>query len=71
MYGIIVNGKLVIVEHGSPDAKPVLYEDVPKFDQCTHYVRQQDPVDVGSHLFVGAELMELDQDDTDPDGAPY
>ena len=71
VYGIIQRSRLVVVGQGFPDAKPVVYEDVPEFDQCTHYVRQQDPVDAGNHLFVGAELVELDQDDTDPDGAPY
>ena len=74
VYGIIQRSRLVVVGQGFPGAKPVVYEDVPAFDQCTQYVRQQEPIDVGSHIFAGAEVMEMvpmDEFDTDPDGAPY
>jgi len=62
-YGIIQNGNLVRVNKGHPGAKPVVYEDVPSFDQETHYVVQQPPVDAGNHIFMGVELREMEQAD--------
>jgi hypothetical protein len=64
MHGIIQNGDLVIVGQGYPDAKPVVYEDVPLFDQTTSYVVQQPPVDAGNHIFMGIEIREMEIDDT-------
>ena len=71
MHGIIQNGFLVVTSEGYDGARPVVYEDVPEFDQAHYYVRQQFPVDAGSHIFMGIEVVEMNQDDTDPDGAPY
>ena len=64
-YGIIQQGQLVVVGQGYPGGKPVVYEDVPGFDQVTQYVIQQPPVDAGNHIFMGAEVktMELDADE--------
>lgn len=50
----------MIVGEGVPGAKPVVYEDVPLFDQMTQYVVQQDPVDVGSHIFMGCEVRQME-----------
>src|SRR5690606_39864808 len=44
-YGIIQDGKLVVVPKHYPGAKPVVYEDVPLFDQERQYVIQQPPVE--------------------------
>jgi len=60
MYGIIQDSKLVVVGKAYPDAKPVVYEDVPLFDQTIHYVVQQAPVDVGDHIFMGIEMREME-----------
>jgi len=59
----------VIVGESYPGAKPVVYEDVPPFDQQTQYVVQQDPVDAGSHIFMGCEVrqMELDENSEQPE----
>ena len=46
-----------------PGAKPIAYEDVPIFDQSTQYVVQQDPVDVGDHIFMGVEIHDLPPQD--------
>lgn len=59
VYGIIVRDKLVVVAPGYPGAKPVVYEDVPLFDQEREYVIQLPPVDVGTHIFMGIEVKEL------------
>lgn len=61
-YGIIQDGKLVRVSKGYPGAKPVVYEDVPLFDQETQYVVQCPPVDAGNHIFMGVEIREMEQD---------
>jgi hypothetical protein len=66
-YGIIQNGQLVRVNQGHPGAKPVVYEDVPMFDQETQYVIQQDPVDLGDHIYMGVEVREMEQDDEQRD----
>jgi len=62
-YGIIQNGQLVRVNPGYPGAKPVVYEDVPLFDQETQYVVQQAPVDAGTHIYMGVEVLDLELDD--------
>lgn len=62
-YGIIQNGELVRVNQGHPGAKPVVYEDVPLFDQETQYVIQQPPVDLGDHIYMGVEVLDLELDD--------
>ena len=62
-YGIIQDGKLVRVSKGYPGAKPVVYEDVPLFDQETQYVVQSPPVDLGDHIYMGVEVLDLELDD--------
>lgn len=62
-YGLISNGNLVVTGPGRPDAKPIVYEDVPLFDQQTQYVIQQAPVDAGSHIFMGCAVRQMEQDD--------
>jgi len=62
-YGIIQDGKLVVVPKHYPGAKPVVYEDVPLFDQETQYVIQQPPVDLGDHIYMGVEVRDLELDD--------
>lgn len=46
-----------------PGARPVVYEDVPLFDQETQYVIQQPPVDLGDHIYMGVEVREMEQVD--------
>ncbi len=62
-YGIIQDGKLVVVPKHYPGAKPVVYEDVPLFDQETQYVIQQPPVDLSDHIYMGVEVREVEQDE--------
>jgi len=66
-YGIIQDGKLVVVPKHYPGAKPVVYEDVPLFDQETQYVIQQPPVDLGDHIYIGVEVREMEQVDEQRD----
>ena len=37
-----------------------MYEDVPMFDQETQYVVQQAPVDAGTHIYMGVEVLDLE-----------
>lgn len=62
-YGIIRNDELVRVSKGCPGAKPVVYEDVPLFDQETQYVVQCPPVDAGDYIYMGVEVREVEQVD--------
>lgn len=62
-YGIIQDGQLVRVNPGYPGAKPVVYEDVPMFDQETQYVVQSPPVDLGDRIYLGVEVRNLELDD--------
>ena len=66
-YGIIQDGKLVVVPKHYPGAKPVVYEAVPLFDQETQYVVQSPPVDAGDYIYMGVEVREMEQDDEQRD----
>jgi len=59
-YGIIENGQLIITGENLVGAKPIVYEDVPEFNQTTHYAKQQTPVDAGNHIFMGVELHKME-----------
>jgi hypothetical protein len=64
-YGIIRDGKLLLVPEGTPDAKPVVFGEIPEFDQETHAVYQIGPVDRGDDIYVGVEIryVEIDADE--------
>lgn len=62
-HGIIQDGKLVVVPKHYLGAKPVVYEDVPMFDQETQYVVQSPPVDLGDRIYMGCEVREIEQVD--------
>lgn len=63
VYGIIQQGQLVVVGPGYPGALPIVYEEVPIFDQTKYYIIQRPPVDAGNHIFMGIEIRELDIDE--------
>jgi hypothetical protein len=64
-YGIIENGKLKIVKQGYPESKPVVYAEIPEYDQETQAVFELPPVDNGDHIFVDLEVREVPKDDVD------
>ena len=64
-HGIIENGKLKIVKKGVPNAKPVVYAEIPEYDQETQAVFELPPVDNGDHIFVGLKVREVPRDDVD------
>ena len=40
--------------------KPIIYSEIPKFDQFTQYVTQKTPEDMGDYIFVGIEVRTAD-----------
>lgn len=64
-YGIIRDGKLLLVPEGTPDAKPVVFGEIPEFDQETQAVYQVGPVEREDDIYVGVEIryVELDADE--------
>jgi hypothetical protein len=64
-HGIIENGKLKIVKQGYPNAKPIVYAEIPEYDQETQAVFELPPVDNGDHIFVGLEVREVPRDDAE------
>ncbi len=39
--------------------KPIIYAEIPEFDQITQAVFQLEPVDMGDHIYVGNEVRNL------------
>lgn len=62
-YGIIRDGKLLLVPEGTPDAKPVIFGEIPEFDQETQAVYQIGAVERDGDIYVGVEIryVELDE----------
>lgn len=60
-YGIITDGKLVISNVQLDGYKPVLYTEVPEFDELTQYVCQGEIVDNGDVINVGVEIRTVEQ----------
>ncbi len=62
-YGIIKDGKLFLVPEGTPDAKPVVWGEIPEFDQETQAVYQIGAVEREDDIYVGVEIryVELDE----------
>ena len=64
-YGLIQDGKLVLVPKGTPGAKPIHYDPIPAFDQLTQAVFETPPVDEGDFISVGNEVREVVQDEAE------
>jgi hypothetical protein len=71
-YGIIKDGKLLLVPEGTPDAKPVVFGEIPEFDQETQAVYQIGPVEREDDIYVGVEIryVELDEGEAEQLGEP-
>lgn len=62
LYGIIVDGELKISDVLLDGYKPLVYADVPDFDQETQYVVQTEPLDRGDDIYIGVEVKTIIQD---------
>ena len=62
-YGLLRDGKLLLVPEGTPDAKPVVFGEIPEFDQETQAVYQIGAVERDDDIYVGVEIryVELDE----------
>lgn len=45
--------------------KPIVYAEIPDFNQETQAVFQTEPVDMGDHIFVGVEVRDLPPDENE------
>ncbi len=61
-YGIIRDGKLLLVPEGTPDAKPVVFGEIPEFDQETQAIYQIGPVEREDDIYVGVEIRYVELD---------
>lgn len=43
--------------------KPIIYAEIPDFDQETQAVFQTEPVDMGDHIYFGVEVRGLPPDE--------
>jgi hypothetical protein len=43
--------------------KPVIYAEIPDFNQETQAVFQTEPVDMGDHIFIGVEVRDFPPDE--------
>lgn len=64
-YGIIQDGKLIVVNGPRDSYKPIECAAIPDtFDQLTQYAVQADPIDNGYTIVVGVEIKDVTKDDT-------
>ena len=40
--------------------KPIIYAEIPDFDQATQAVFQAEPVDMGDHIFAGVVVVDVE-----------
>jgi len=64
-FGIIKDGKLLLVPAGTPDAKPVVFGEIPEFDQETQAVYQIGPVEREDDICVGVEVRYVEVDESE------
>jgi len=62
LYGLIFNGILETSEYQLYNYKPVVYAEIPVFDQSTEFVVQSEPIDRGDDIFVGIEIRTMQVD---------
>ena len=42
--------------------KPIVYAEIPEFNQTTQAVFQLPPVEMDDHIFVGVVVVDIEQD---------
>ncbi|HHY08881.1 MAG TPA: hypothetical protein GX530_10310 [Corynebacteriales bacterium] len=67
-YGIVRDGKLLLVPKGTPDAKLVVFGEIPEFDQETQAVYQIGPVEREDDIYVGVEIRYVELDEGELEG---
>lgn len=60
---MIKNEELILSDTMHQDYKKVVYEEIPEnFNQEANYIIQQNPIDDGDCIFVGVDILELNED---------
>lgn len=63
-YGMLVGDTMVTAETLLPNYKPLEYAVIPEeFNQETHYLVQNQPVEFEEYIYLGVETKELELDD--------
>ncbi len=45
--------------------KPIIYAEIPEFDQAAQAIFQAEPVDMGDHIYVGVVVVDLPEQGED------
>ncbi|MBB6451972.1 hypothetical protein HNQ94_000393 [Salirhabdus euzebyi] len=64
-YGIIKDGDLLLSSKQLDGYKRIEYAAIPEFDQTTHYVEQEAPVEHNDHIFIDVAVKTLPEDQND------
>ena len=64
-WGLIRDGKLLLVPEGTPNAKPVIFGEIPEFDQTTQAVYQIGPIEREDDIYVGVEVRYVEVDESE------
>ena len=52
-------------------SKPIVYAEIPEFNQATQVIYQAEPVDMGDYIYIGVEVRDLPyQEDIEPEYIP-
>lgn len=62
-YGIIESGKLCTSEKQLAGYKPIVYAEIPEFDQMTQAIYQGEVMDEGEYISISVEVRNVEQDD--------
>jgi hypothetical protein len=63
LYGLIVNGEFEASPEQLEGYKPIVFQDIPEFDQATQYVEQDAPVDRGDDIYFGVNVLTMAVDE--------
>ena len=64
-WGLIRDGKLLLVPEGTPNAKPVIFGEIPEFDQTTQAVYQIGPIEREDDIYVGVDVRYVEVDESE------
>ena len=63
LYGAIINGEFEASQEQLEGYKPVVFQEIPVFDQATQYVEQKDPIDREDDIYFGVSVLTMAVDD--------
>lgn len=61
-YGAIIDGMLITSSLYKDGYKPLVYKDVPSYDENTQYVVEKQPVEYEDRIYIDLEVRELELD---------